>query len=113
MQTSFGKRFCEFREEKNTLSFPVTPLTIDRSLLNMTALAGVNQPDPKMELADIADKDIRVSKFKRLTDDLEDFAHQKASLAQNHKWSAIPRHLHKYEEACIWSPVDLRIHIRM
>lgn len=36
MQTSFGKRFCEFREEKNTLSFPVTPLTIDPSLLNMT-----------------------------------------------------------------------------
>lgn len=34
-QTSFGKRFCEFREEKNTLSFPVTPLSINPYLLNM------------------------------------------------------------------------------
>lgn len=58
MQTSFGKRFCDFREEKHTLSFPVTPLTIDPSLLNMTAFAGVSQPDLEMELADIADKDI-------------------------------------------------------
>ncbi|KAI5088835.1 general transcription factor II-I repeat domain-containing protein 2-like, partial [Silurus meridionalis] len=60
MQTSFGKRFCEFREEKNTLSFPVTPLSIDPSLLNTTAFA-----------------------------DLEDVARQKAVLAQNHKWSDI------------------------
>ena len=42
MQTSFGKRFCEFREEKNTLSFPVTPLSLDPSLLNTTAFAGVS-----------------------------------------------------------------------
>ncbi|XP_059845929.1 uncharacterized protein LOC132405264 [Hypanus sabinus] len=89
MQTSFGKRFCEFREEKNTLSFPVTPLSIDPSLLNTTALAGVSQPDLEMELADIADKDIWVSKFRRLTADLEDVARQKAVLAQKHKWSDI------------------------
>ncbi|XP_059843961.1 uncharacterized protein LOC132404025 [Hypanus sabinus] len=89
MQTSFGKRFCEFREGKNTLSFPVTPLSIDPSLLNTTALAGVSQPDLEMELADIADKDIWVSKFRRLTADLEDVARQKAVLAQKHKWSDI------------------------
>ncbi|XP_059819303.1 general transcription factor II-I repeat domain-containing protein 2-like [Hypanus sabinus] len=89
MQTSFGKRFCEFREEKNTLSFPVTPLSIDPSLLNTTALAGVSKPDLEMELADIANKDIWVSKFRRLTADLEDVARQKAVLAQNHKWSDI------------------------
>ncbi|XP_044276826.1 general transcription factor II-I repeat domain-containing protein 2A-like [Varanus komodoensis] len=89
MQTSFGKRFSEFREEKNTLSFPVTPLTIDPSLLNMTAFAGVSQPDLEMELADIAGKDIWVSEFKRLTANLEDVARQKAILAQNHKWSDI------------------------
>lgn len=89
IQTSFGKRFCEFREEKSTLSFPVTPLTIDPSLLNMTAFAGVSQPDLEMELADIADKDMWVSKFNRLTAQLEDVARQKAILAQNHKWSDI------------------------
>ncbi|XP_039204229.1 general transcription factor II-I repeat domain-containing protein 2-like isoform X19 [Crotalus tigris] len=89
MQTSFGKRFCEFREEKNTLSFPITPLTIDPSALNMTVFPGVSQPDLEMELADIADKDIWVSKFQRLADNLEDVARQKASLAQNHKWSDI------------------------
>ncbi|XP_059835935.1 general transcription factor II-I repeat domain-containing protein 2A-like [Hypanus sabinus] len=89
MQTSFGKRFCEFREVKNILSFPVTPLSIDPSLLNTTALAGVSQPDLEMELGDIADKDIWVSKFRRLTADLEDVARQKAVLAQNHKWSDI------------------------
>ena len=83
IQTSFGKRFCEFREEKNTLSFPVTPLSLDPSLLNTTAFAGVSQPDLEMELAD---KDIWVSKFKRLTADLEDVARQKVVLAQNHKW---------------------------
>ncbi|XP_019720818.1 general transcription factor II-I repeat domain-containing protein 2-like [Hippocampus comes] len=89
MQASFGKRFREFREEKTTLSFPVTPLTIDPSLLNVTAFAGVSQPALELELADIADKDIWVSKFKRLTEDLEDVARQKATLAQNHKWSDI------------------------
>ncbi|KAM3841446.1 general transcription factor II-I repeat domain-containing protein 2-like [Vipera latastei] len=89
MQTSFGKRFCEFREERNTLSFPVTPLTIDPSALNMTAFADVSQSDLEMELADIADKNMWVSKFQRLTDNLEDVARQKAILAQNQKWSDI------------------------
>ncbi|XP_072893486.1 general transcription factor II-I repeat domain-containing protein 2-like [Hemitrygon akajei] len=60
MQTSFGKRFCEFREEKNALSFPVTPLSIDPSLLNTTALAGVSQPDLEMELADEPTKNMGV-----------------------------------------------------
>ncbi|XP_039186129.1 general transcription factor II-I repeat domain-containing protein 2-like [Crotalus tigris] len=91
MQTSFGKRFCELREEKNTLSFPVAPLTIDPSLLNMTAFVGVSQPDLEMELADIADKDMWVSKFQRLTANLENVARQKAVLAQNNKWSDIER----------------------
>ncbi|KAL0978655.1 hypothetical protein UPYG_G00173530 [Umbra pygmaea] len=50
---------------------------------------GVSQPDLEMELADIADKDIWVSKFKRSTADLEDVARQKAVLAQNHKWRDI------------------------
>ncbi|XP_027132767.1 general transcription factor II-I repeat domain-containing protein 2A [Larimichthys crocea] len=89
MQASFEKRFHEFREEKTTLSFPVTPLNIDPSLLNVTAFAGVSQPDLELELADIADKDMWVSKFKRLTYDLKDVARQKATLAQNHKWSDI------------------------
>lgn len=85
MQTSFGKRFCELREgEKNTLSFPVTPLSINPCLLNMTAFAGVSQPDLEMELADIW-----ALKFKSLTADLESFSRQKAVLAQNHKWSDI------------------------
>ena len=87
MQASFEKRFREFREEKTTLSFPVTPLNINPSLLNVTAFAGISQPD--LELADIADKDMWVSKFKRLADDLEDVARQKATLAQNHKWKDI------------------------
>ncbi|KAK2880352.1 hypothetical protein Q8A73_023050 [Channa argus] len=46
---------------------------------------GVSQPDFEMELVDIADKDKWVSKFKRLTADLEDVAHQKAVLAQIYK----------------------------
>lgn len=74
MQASFEKRFSEFREEKTTLSFPVAPLNIDPSLLNVTAFSGVSQPDLELELADIADKDIWVSKFKHLTGDLEDVA---------------------------------------
>ncbi|KAK2889713.1 hypothetical protein Q8A73_018013 [Channa argus] len=40
-------------------------------------------------MADIADKEIWVSKFKPLTADLEDVAQQKAVLAQNHKWHDI------------------------
>lgn len=89
MQNSFATRFCEFRKEKATLSFPVTPLAIDPSLLNMTAFAGVSQPDLEMELADIVNKDIWVSTFKCLTATLEDVARQKAILAQNHKWNDI------------------------
>ncbi|XP_048357110.1 general transcription factor II-I repeat domain-containing protein 2B-like [Sphaerodactylus townsendi] len=89
MQASFGKRFSEFRQERATLSFPITPLTIDPSLLNVTAFAGVSHPDLELELADIADKDMWVTKFKRLTEDLENVARQKATLVQNHKWSDI------------------------
>ena len=44
-------------------------------------------PDFELKLADIADKDVWVSKFRSLTADLEDLAFQKAMLAQNHKWS--------------------------
>ena len=62
MQASFEKRFHEFREEKNTMSFPITLLNINPSLLNVTAFAGISQPN--LELADIADKDMWVSKFK-------------------------------------------------
>ena len=40
-------------------------------------------------MADIADKYMWVSKFKRLADDLEDVARQKATLAQNYKWGDI------------------------
>ncbi|KAF4071178.1 hypothetical protein AMELA_G00282000 [Ameiurus melas] len=55
----------------------------------MTAFPGVSPPDLEMELADIADKDMWVSKFKRLTADLEDVSRQKAVLAQNPKWRDI------------------------
>ena len=67
MKTSFGERFSEFRKEKTTLTSPVTPLDIDPSLLNISAFPGVSQPNFEIELADIADKDIWVSKFKSLT----------------------------------------------
>ncbi|KAL1277343.1 hypothetical protein QQF64_024016 [Cirrhinus molitorella] len=60
----------------------------------MSAFTGVSQPNLEIELADIADKDLWVSKFKRLTADLEDVARQKAILAQEHKWSDI-EHLPK------------------
>ncbi|XP_076805287.1 general transcription factor II-I repeat domain-containing protein 2B-like [Clavelina lepadiformis] len=89
MQCSFGKRFCEFRKEKKTLSFSVSPFSSDPSELNMIALSGVSQPDFELELADIADKDIWISKFRRLTADLEDVPRQKADLAQGHNWSKI------------------------
>ena len=127
MQASFEKRFREFREEKTTLSFPITPLNINSSLLNVTAFAGISQPDLELELAD---KDMWVSKFKHLADDLEDVARQKATLAQNHKWSdienlpgpdklvfetwnAIPDTYMNMKKICLWSPFDLRIHIYM
>ena len=48
--------------EKKTLSFPVSPFSIDPSELNMIALEGVSQPDFEIELADKADKDILISK---------------------------------------------------
>ena len=88
-QASFEKRFLEFREEKTTLSFPITLLDINSSLLNVTAFAGISQPDLELELGDVADKDMWVFKFKRFADDLEHVARQKATLAQNHKWSDI------------------------
>ncbi|KAI4799871.1 hypothetical protein KUCAC02_016410, partial [Chaenocephalus aceratus] len=86
-KTAFGQRFSEFRKGKNTLSFPVTPLVIDPAMLNMSPFTGVSQPDLEIELADIADKELWVSKFKSLTADLEDVARQKAILAREHKWS--------------------------
>ena len=82
MQGAFGKRFSEFRKEKNTLSFLVTPLDIDPSLLNTSAFTGVSKPNLEIELANIADKDLWVSKFKGLTADLEEVARQKAALAK-------------------------------
>lgn len=51
-----------------------------------TAFAGVSQPNIELGLPN---KDIWVSKFKRLTADLESVAPQKFILAQNHKCSAI------------------------
>ena len=55
----------------------------------MTAFTAVSQSDLELELADIADKDVWVSKFRSLAADLENVARQKAILAQNHKWSDI------------------------
>lgn len=55
----------------------------------MSAFTGVSQSDPEIELADIADKELWVSKFKSLTADLEDVTRQKAILAREHKWSDI------------------------
>jgi len=89
MQTAFGQRFSDFRKEKNTLSFPVTPLDIDPSMLNMSAFTSVSQPDLEIELADIADKELWVSTFKSLTADLEDVARQKALIAREHNWNDI------------------------
>ena len=39
----------------------------------------------------IVDKDIWISKFRRLAADLEDVAHKKANLAQGHNWSKIEK----------------------
>ncbi|KAK3515039.1 hypothetical protein QTP70_004029 [Hemibagrus guttatus] len=96
----------------------------------MTAFASVSQPELEMELDDIADKDIWVSKFKHLTANVEDVARQKAILAQNHKWSDI-ENLPKPDKLVFetWNAIpdtyinmkkhafgvlsDLRIHIRM
>ena len=89
MQSPFEKHICEFRKEKKTLCFPVSPFSIHTSELNMIALEGVSQPYFEIELANIADKDIRISKFKRLAADLEDVARQKADLAQGRNWRKI------------------------
>lgn len=82
IQAAFGSRFSEL-----TLSFPVTPLETDPSLLNR--FPGVNQSDLEMEMADIADKDLWVSKFKCLTAELEDVSRQKANAVQSHRWGEI------------------------
>lgn len=87
MQAAFGERFSDFRKEKHTLSFPVTPLDTDPSLLNTVAFTGVSKPDLEIELADTVDKDLWVNKFKTLRADLEEVARQKAALAKEHKWS--------------------------
>ena len=87
MQAAFGGRFSEFRKEKVTLSFPVTPLEIDPSLLK--TFPGIDPAELEMEMADIADKEMWVAKFKRLTAELEDVSRQKAHAAQSHKWSEI------------------------
>lgn len=88
MQTAFGQRFS-LKGKKNIISFPITLLDIDPSLLNKSAFTGVSQPDLEIELADIADKALLVSKFKSLTAELEDVACQKAIFTQNYKWSDI------------------------
>ena len=87
MQAVFGSTFSEFRKEKMTLSFPVTPMETNPSFLNI--FPGVNQADLEMEMADIADIDLWVSKLNSLTAALEDVTHQKTSAAQSHKWSEI------------------------
>ena len=65
------------------LSFPINPLNVDPSLLNRTSFATVRLPDLELELDDIADEDVWVSKFRSLTADFEDLTCQKAILAQN------------------------------
>ncbi|QQP40808.1 General transcription factor II-I repeat domain-containing protein 2-like [Caligus rogercresseyi] len=50
---------------------------------------GVNQAGLEMKTADIVDKDLWVSKFKRLTAKLEDLTRQKDQFAQSHKWSEV------------------------
>ncbi|XP_020795560.2 general transcription factor II-I repeat domain-containing protein 2A-like [Boleophthalmus pectinirostris] len=86
MQAAFGERFSEFRKEKQTLSFPVRLLDSDPSLLNTSAFTGVSKPDLEIELADRADKDVWVNKFKSLSANLE-VDRRRATLAKEHKWS--------------------------
>lgn len=62
MHCASGERFSKLQKEITTLSFPVTPLDIDQSLLNMSAFTGVSLPDLEMDLADIAHENIWVSK---------------------------------------------------
>lgn len=78
MQAVFGSRFNEFQKKNKTLSLPDTALEIDPTWLN--TFPGVNQTVLEMEMADIADKDLWVSKFKSLTVVLEDVLVQYGSL---------------------------------
>lgn len=64
-----------------------------------STFTGVSQPDLEIELADIADKDLRVSKFKSLTTELEEGHSYKWSDIENlqkpnklvfERWTAIP-----------------------
>ena len=82
MQSSRGRRFCEFRKKK-ILPFPDSLFSIDPSELNMVALKGVSQPGFEIESAD---KDMWITKLKCLTADLEDVARQKANLDRGHNW---------------------------
>ena len=59
MQIAFVERFCDFSKEKTCRLSP--------SLLNITSFIAVRLPDLELELADIADKDVWVSKFRSLT----------------------------------------------
>lgn len=52
---------------------------------NTVAFTGVSMPNLEIELANVADKDWWVNKFKSLTADLEEIACQKATLAKEHK----------------------------
>lgn len=81
-------------ERKNLLSFPVTLLDIDPSLLNTSAFTGVSKPELEIELADIVDKDMWVNKFKSLTVEIEEIACPKAVHAKEHKWSDMEKLSH-------------------
>lgn len=100
------RKIQQVQTGKNSLSFPVKPLDIDPSLLNISAFTGVSQLDLEIELADIVDKELWVSKFKNLTADLEEVAHQKPVLAKDRKWSDVES-LHKPDKLVFktWSGV--------
>lgn len=84
MQDTFGERFSDFRKEIPTLSFPVTPLDLEPALLNTVAFTGVSKPDLEIELANIADKDLWVNKFKPAK--FEEIAYLVKTLAKDPKW---------------------------
>ena len=86
MQTSFGKRFCEFRTHIILPCDSPEPRPLPDEY---DCIAGVSQPALDMVLVVIADKDIWMSEVKRLTAHLENVTHQKNDLAQNHKWRDI------------------------
>ncbi|KAK7938540.1 hypothetical protein WMY93_001866 [Mugilogobius chulae] len=81
---SFSERFGQWDRETDVkqnrveLSFPLAPLSVDVSLLNMDAFTDVSRPDLELELANTAYKKIWTSKFVTLTAELENKAHQKA-----------------------------------